>query len=74
VIQVLLLYPNGVRQDIVLAGVPRVGEQIRLRLNNGSPSTPSMVVTHVLWIEGEGRAPEPEVIVSVAPTVNSAKG
>jgi hypothetical protein len=59
---VLLLYPNGQRQDILLAGIPRVGEHVRLA--NG-PDTRSLVVEHVLWLEGSGRSPDPEVILSV---------
>jgi hypothetical protein len=59
---VLLLYPNGQRQDILLAGIPRIGEQIRL--DNG-PDAKALTVEHVLWIEGRGRAADPEVILSV---------
>ena len=58
----LLLYPNGQRQDILLAGIPRQGEYIRL--DNG-PNIPPLVIDSVLWLEGRGRAPEPEVILSV---------
>jgi hypothetical protein len=62
VLAVLLLYPNGQRQDILLAGIPRVGE--RVRLANGV-NAPPLVIEQVTWIEGSGRTPEPEVILSV---------
>lgn len=64
-IRVVLTYPNGQQTEVLLAGVPRVGESIRLR--NGRTSTPPLVVEHVLWMEGEDSPPEPSVIVSVRP-------
>jgi hypothetical protein len=60
---VILLYPNGQRLEALLSDVPRVGEHIRLA--DSKPNTPSLEVEHVLWVEGTGRNPEPEVIVSV---------
>jgi hypothetical protein len=68
-IQIEIVYPNGQRQDVLLAGVPRVGEHIRLR--NGPGQSPSYVVEHVLWIEG---APEPDVVVAVRPHIDKTKG
>jgi hypothetical protein len=62
VITVILLYPNNRRQEVMLAGVPREGERIALD-NNGS--APTLVVDQVTWLEGEGRAPDPEVVISV---------
>lgn len=62
-ISVVLLYPNGQRHPVLLAGVPRITDHIRLR--NGVGATPSFVVTHVLWMEGEGQSSEPSVIVAV---------
>lgn len=70
-ITVMLLYPNGQRQDVLLAGVPRTGEHIRL--DNG-PSSLSLVVEHVMWVEGHGRSPEPEVIVSVREAASPPRG
>jgi hypothetical protein len=66
VIQVLLLYPNGQRQEILLAGIPRVGE--RIRLDDSKPTSSSLIVEQVLWVEGTGRTPDPEVILSVRKT------
>lgn len=63
-IVVTLSFPNGQRQDVLLAGVPRLGDHVRL--TNG-PSGPSLVVEHVLWMEGVGAPHEPSVIVVVRP-------
>jgi len=63
-ITVTIVHPNGERQEALLAGVPRVGEHVRL--GNGVPGV-TLVVEHVLWIEGVGRAAEPDVIVVVRP-------
>jgi type II secretory pathway pseudopilin PulG len=60
-IAITLSYPNGNRQDALLAEVPRVGENIRL--SNGADE-PWLVVDHVLWLEGTS---PPHVIVSVYP-------
>ncbi len=57
---VILLYPDGQRKEVILAGVPRVGETIRLR----SPCAP-LVVEHVLWMESGNNGREPVVLVSV---------
>jgi hypothetical protein len=61
VILVILLYPDGQRREVILAGVPRVGETIRLR-NERKP----LVIEHILWMESSNGA-EPSVLVSVRP-------
>ena len=54
-IDVILTYPNGQQQQVTLAGVPRVGDHIRITEN--LLSAPSLIVDMVLWMEaGEGRA------------------
>lgn len=64
-IQLIVLFPNGVRQEVLLAGVPRVGEHIRLK--NG-PEAVALIVEHVLWMEV---STEPVVIISVRPNPNA---
>jgi hypothetical protein len=66
VILVVLKYPNGQTQEVLLAGVPRKGEQVR---TNGNVDAPSLDVEHVLWMQGRrgSNAPDPIVIVSVRP-------
>lgn len=59
-----LSFPDHQTQDIVLLGVPRVGEKVRLR--NGTYAR-SLVVLDVLWIEGARRGEEPSVLVFVQP-------
>ena len=59
---VILLYPDGQREEVILAGVPREGETIRLN-NHGKPLT----VEHVLWMEASN-GHEPAVLVSVRAT------
>ena len=63
-ITITVVHPNGERQECLLAGVPSIGHHIRL--GNGVPGV-TLVVEHVLWIEGTGRAAEPDVIVVVRP-------
>ncbi len=63
-IVVVLSHPNGQRQEVLLAGVPRIGDHVRLA--NGA-TAPSLVVEHVLWMEAVQVPPEPQVIVSVRP-------
>lgn len=70
-ITVVLLHPNGQRQEVLLAGVPRTGDHVRLI--NGV-SGPSLVVEHVLWMEDRGAAPDPSVIVVVRPSIDSPPG
>ena len=60
-VAITLSYPNENRENVLLADVPRVGENIRL--SNGAEE-PWLTVEHVLWVEGT--AP-PHVIVSVRP-------
>ena len=59
---VTLSYPNGNRQEVLLADVPRVGENVRL--SNGAED-PALVVEHVLWVQSDRSTTEPCVIVSV---------
>jgi hypothetical protein len=68
-IQIEIVFSNGHRRKVLLAGVPRVGEHIRF--NNGPGATPSYVVEHVLWLEG---TPEPDVVVAVRQYVDGPKG
>lgn len=60
----VLNYPGGQSQDVLLAGVPRIGDRIQLR--NGMQS-PALVVEQVLWTEASRGDVEPGVIVSVRP-------
>lgn len=64
-ISVILDFETGAQREVLLSGVPRVGEHIRLRKT--SPNERSLVVLHVLWIEGGNGSQEPSVIVSVRP-------
>jgi hypothetical protein len=59
---VILLYPNGQREAVMLAGVPSVGHYIRLV--NGVQS-PSLVVEAVTWMEAAEGHVSPTVILSV---------
>jgi hypothetical protein len=69
VIAITLLYPNNVREEVVVAGVPRVGEHIRM--SNASAASATLVVDYVLWIaRGEGGGVAPSVIISVRPSAN----
>ncbi len=64
----VVLSQRGQRdREVILAGVPREGETIRLNGANGS----SLFVEHVLWMEGTTRDPEPAVIIVVRPHVES---
>jgi hypothetical protein len=63
-IVVTLSYPNGQRRKVLLAGVPREGEHIRLENGAGEPS---LVVDQVLWMEQEDDQPEPIVLIMVHP-------
>jgi len=63
-IVVTLSHPNGQQQEVILAGVPRKGESIRL--TNGL-TDPALMVEHVLWMEGKLRGDEPQVVLIVRP-------
>jgi hypothetical protein len=63
-ILVILLYPDGQRREVILAGMPRVRDTIRLK-NERQPLT----VEHVLWMEASN-GHEPAVLVSVRPPVH----
>jgi hypothetical protein len=67
VISVVLSHPNGQREDVLLAGVPRLGDYVRLR--NG-PSGPALRVDHVEWLQATSGETEPTVIVVVVPHEN----
>lgn len=60
----VILSQKGMRdREVILAGVPRVGETIKT--SDGASDT--LVVEHVLWMEGTVRDPEPAAIVVVVP-------
>lgn len=61
---VTIAYPNGQREEVLLAGVPRVGESIRLQTTPADE--PALVVEAVLWQEGVG-GKEPFIVVAVRP-------
>ena len=62
----VILSQRGQRdREVILAGVPRQGETIRV--TNGAAE--SLLVEHVLWMEGTARDPEPSVIVVVRPHI-----
>ena len=67
-IAITLSYPNENRENVLLAEVPRVGENIRV---SNAADRPWLVVEHVLWIEGTD---PPHVIVSVRSCGESTKG
>jgi hypothetical protein len=61
-ISVVLRFKSGAQQEVVLADVPRKDDRILLR----DPREPSLVVEHVLWLEGgNGRPETPSVVISV---------
>ena len=70
-INVIISFPNGNRQEVLLAGVPRVGESIRLR--GKSADSPSLIVEHILWQEGRGDPPDPDIIVVVRERTDSPR-
>ncbi len=70
-ITLIISFPNGNRQEVMLAGVPRVGESIRLR--GKSAESASLIVEHILWQEGRGDPPDPEIIVVVRERTDSPK-
>jgi len=72
VIRVVLSFPNGERQEVLLAGVPRAGDSIRL--TNGAGTTPSYAVEHVLWMEVDGSSHDPGILVMVRPHVSTPQG
>jgi hypothetical protein len=62
VILVKLLFPDGQRRDVILPGVPREGDSIRLK-GREKP----LVVEQVMWMEADNGV-EPIVLVSVRPS------
>lgn len=59
---VVISYPNGDRDEVLLAGVPRAGDSIRL--TNGRPGA-TLLVLHVLWIAPDTKEPGPQVVIEV---------
>ena len=64
-IKVIISHPNGQQQEVILAGVPRVNDHIRL--SDADKAAPALVVDFVLWQEGNGGSMEPTVVVVVHP-------
>jgi hypothetical protein len=56
---VILLYPDGQRREVILAGIPVKGDTIRL-----ASDPRSLVVEHRLWMES-GNGAEPVALISV---------
>jgi hypothetical protein len=63
--RVTLAYPGGSRREVLLAGVPRKGEHVRVVSGRDQPDAPVLVVESVTWVEGDEKPPEPIVIVAV---------
>lgn len=59
---VTISHPNGEREEVLLSGVPRVGDSIRLR--KADASTPALIVEHIVWQEGGPRL-EPCIVAMV---------
>ena len=60
-ITVTLSFPNRQQREVLLAGIPRVGEHVRL--GNGA-SESSLLVEQVVYLEARnGEAPQVLVIV-----------
>jgi hypothetical protein len=62
VINVILLYPDGQRKEVILEGVPQKGDTIRLK-----GDMTALVVEHRLWMEGGGNGHAPATLISVRP-------
>ena len=71
-IRVVLTFPNGQRREVLLAGVPRIGDSIRLE--NGPGTSPSFMVEHVLWMEWSNAGSDPSVVVVVRPHTEGPMG
>lgn len=67
-ITVILSFPNRHRETVVLPDVPGVGDSVRLA-RNGS-GTPTLIVEHRLWMEGNDLDPGGTVVLVVRPTDN----
>lgn len=61
---VTLSYPNGRRVEIILDQVPRKGESIQ---RTNGPEARTLIVEHVIWLEGSGENPDPGVLLLVRP-------
>lgn len=57
-------FGNGKHQNVILAGVPREGDEIQLSNANGGDPIIRKVVG-VLWVEGDDRNDEPSIIIHV---------
>jgi hypothetical protein len=66
VITVTLRYPNGQLQEVVLEGVPAVGDDVRP--NDGPKNAPPLRVIHRLWVEFDQRTDkDAQVLLMVEP-------
>jgi hypothetical protein len=63
--RITISYQNGQTKETLLAGVPRVGEFIRL--NAEELPSPTLRVMHILWQEASDNELEPTIIVVVTP-------
>jgi hypothetical protein len=62
VINVILLYPDGQRKEVILEGVPQKGDTIRL-----VGDRVALIVEHRLWMESGGGGNAPATLISVRP-------
>jgi hypothetical protein len=65
VIEVTIIHPNGQRENLPLAGIPRIGEHIRRA--SADAATSPLVVEHVLYLEWEKDNHDPVVLIAVRP-------
>jgi hypothetical protein len=68
----VLVYPNGRRENHLLSGVPRVGDDVQLR--DTEPDEPPLVVEKITWAEVDSDSVEPSVVITVRPRVNGPNG
>lgn len=68
----VLVWPNGRRENHLLAGPPHVGDFIRLQ--DAEPTAPDLKVERVTWIEVDSNWTEPSVVISVRPWGNGPGG
>lgn len=64
-ISVTLSFRTGATRNVLLSGIPRVGDHIRPK--ETSPENESLRVEQVLWLEGVNGDHEPSVVISVIP-------
>ena len=70
-IRVVLAFPNGEREEVLLADVPRKGDAIR---RHGNGEALPLVVEHVLWEEGHDDPPNPQVLLTVRHAAEVPRG